>query len=153
MVWVRDKHIATTLRETDQGAACAGICACLSVSYDSFFASKVLKALADASLAPNTLTPALYQWGALMNVCSGVVTDSTFSNTVEDFSRLPGHQSRGRTLPLHEPTTANALACALLEFSKVKQRRFEERDIRRWCWLWLACSCGTVAFGCAGGDR
>lgn len=80
------KHIARTLCETEQGAACAGICACLSLSYDSLFASKVLKALADASLVLDTLTPALSQWEALMNVCAGVVTDSTFSNTVEGFS-------------------------------------------------------------------
>jgi hypothetical protein len=54
-------HVVRTLCETEQGATCTGICACLSVSYDSFFASKVLKSLADSSLAPNTLTSALSQ--------------------------------------------------------------------------------------------
>ena len=55
------KHVVRTLCETEKGATCAGICACLSISYNSFFASKVLKVLANGSLAPNTLTPSLSQ--------------------------------------------------------------------------------------------
>lgn len=49
------KHVVRTLCETEQGATCAAICACLSVSYDPLFASQVLKALADEAMVPGTL--------------------------------------------------------------------------------------------------
>jgi hypothetical protein len=41
------KHIVRLLSETEQGATCAAVCSCLSVSYDPLFGSKVIKALAD----------------------------------------------------------------------------------------------------------
>ena len=65
------KHIVRTLSETEQGATCAAICACLSLSYNNFFCSKVLKSLADQQRAPNSLMPSLSQWAALVNICSG----------------------------------------------------------------------------------
>lgn len=55
------KHVVRTLCETEQGATCAAICACLSVSYDLSLASQVLKALTDEYMTPGTLTPALSQ--------------------------------------------------------------------------------------------
>jgi hypothetical protein len=114
------KHVVRTLCETEQGAACAGICACLSVSYDTFFSSNVPKAMADNCMAPKALTPALSQWGSLMRVCQGSVLNSNFPNTAEGFSRLLVHpQQRGSVPSLHEPTTAQALAGALLELAKV----------------------------------
>lgn len=114
------KHVVRSLCETEQGAACAAMCACLSVSYDTFYASKVLKELADACLTPTTLTPALSQWAALINVCAGAVTDSKFPVLVEGFSSLVGFPSNDRKIrPFQEPTTAKALAGALLELSKV----------------------------------
>lgn len=33
------KHVLKTLCETEQGAACAAMCACLSVSYDTAYSS------------------------------------------------------------------------------------------------------------------
>ena len=114
------KHITRILCETEQGATCVAICACLSVSYDLSFASQVLKAITDKSKTPGALTPALSQWGALMNVCAGAVTDSQFPRLVEGFSRLIGGISQGCTRqPLHMSTTATALAGALLELSRV----------------------------------
>lgn len=40
------KHILRTLCETEQGAACAAMCACLLVSYDTSYSSQVLRELA-----------------------------------------------------------------------------------------------------------
>ena len=114
------KHVLKTLCETEQGAACAAICACLSVSYDTSYSSQVLRELSAQSLTPTTLTPALSQWAALMNVCAGAVTDSQFPTLVEGFSSLVGFPCRGREIrPLQEPTNAKALAGALLELAKV----------------------------------
>ncbi|KAE8444043.1 hypothetical protein EG329_000911 [Mollisiaceae sp. DMI_Dod_QoI] len=114
------KHIVRILCETEQGAACAAISACLSVSYDSFLASQVLKALTDECMAPRSLTPALSQWGALIDICSGAVEDSQFPMLVEGFSRLIGDIDQGpNRRPLHTPTTPKALAGALKELSRV----------------------------------
>jgi len=114
------KPIVRTLCETEQGSACAAICACLSVSYDSSYASQVLKVLADSSPAPKHLTPALPQWAAMFNVCAGAINDSQFPKLVEGFSSLLGHPSRGVEIrALQEPTTATALAGAIQELAKV----------------------------------
>jgi hypothetical protein len=88
------------------------------VSYDKFFCSKVLKALADQQRAPNSLLPSLSQWAALVNICSGAVLGSRFPQLVEVYSRLT--QSCGDAgRQLQEPTSADALAMALSELSKV----------------------------------
>lgn len=113
------KHIVRTLSETEQGATCAAICACLSVSYDKFFCSKVLKALADQQKAPNSLMPSISQWAALANICSGAVLGSRFPQLVEVYSRLTQSYPRGVRHGLQETTSADALASALLELAKV----------------------------------
>jgi hypothetical protein len=114
------KHVVRTLCETEQGATCAAICACLSVSYDPLLACQVLKALTDEYMTPGTLTPALSQWGSLLRVCAGAVGDSQFPMLVEGFSRLVVGTSSGCTRrPLHAATTAKSLAGALKELSKV----------------------------------
>lgn len=116
----RIKHVLKSLCETEQGTACAAICACLSVSYDTSYSSQVLRELSAQSLTPAILTPALSQWAALMNVCAGAVIDSLFPTLVEGFSSLVGFPCRGREIrPLQEPTSAKALAGALLELAKV----------------------------------
>ncbi|KFY33840.1 hypothetical protein V494_07273 [Pseudogymnoascus sp. VKM F-4513 (FW-928)] len=113
------KHIVRTLSETEQGATCAAICACLSVSYDSYFCSKVLKSMADQQKAPNSLMPSLSQWAALINICSGVVSSSRFPHLVEGYSRLTQSYAGDSRHALQETTSADSLARALLELSKV----------------------------------
>lgn len=113
------KHIVRSLSETEQGATCAAICACLSVSYDKFFCSTVLKALADQQRAPNTLMPSISQWVALTNICSGAVLGSRFPQLVEGYSRLMQLYVGDTKYILRGATSANALASALLELAKV----------------------------------
>ncbi|PMD18087.1 hypothetical protein NA56DRAFT_648244 [Hyaloscypha hepaticicola] len=115
------KHVIRTLSETQQGAACAAMCACLSVSYDSLFSSQVLKALADRQIAPETLTPSLSQWAALVSVCSGAVTDSQFPKLVEGMSRLLDSTGKAGRCFLQEPTSVEALSGALGELAKISR--------------------------------
>jgi hypothetical protein len=121
ILWFRFgvKSIVRTLCETEQGAACAAVCACLSVSYDTYFSSQVLRPLADGSSTPRPLTPALSQWAALMNVCAGAVTDSKFPILVQGFSNIFEFRGQNpRILALHEATNAVALANALFVVTK-----------------------------------
>lgn len=114
------KRVVRTLCETEQGATCAAICACLSVSYGSFLASQVLKALTDRSMVPGTLTPALSQWGSLLNVCACAVEASQFPKLVKGFSRLVDNSATGCTRrPLHTAASPKVLAGALLELSRI----------------------------------
>ncbi|KFX93252.1 hypothetical protein V490_04931 [Pseudogymnoascus sp. VKM F-3557] len=112
------KHIVRTLSDTEQGLTCVAMCACLSVSYDKFFCSKVLKAFADQQRAPKSLMPSLSQWAALVNICSGTVSGSQFPRLVEGHARLTQSYGEGRHC-LRGPTSAKALAKALSELSKV----------------------------------
>ena len=90
-----------------------------SRSHDSFLASQGLKALADEYTPPGRLTPALSQWCAFIDFCSGAVEDSQFPMLVEGFSCLAGDTNQGCIRrPLHTPTTAKALAGALKELPR-----------------------------------
>ena len=112
------KHIVRSLCETKQGATCAALCACLRVSYSTEMSARVLSVLCDRLLPSNGLSPALAQWGALIDVCSGALSPSKFPVLVDGFCRLaftdcPPH------LQFQKATTADALAHALVELSKV----------------------------------
>ena len=111
------KHIVRSLCETKQGATCAALCACLRVSYSTEMSARVLSVLCDQMLPSDGLSPALPQWAALIDVCSGTLSPSKFPAMVDGFCRL----AFAPRLPLkyHKATTADALARALAELSKV----------------------------------
>ena len=112
------KHIVRSLCETKQGATCAALCACLRVSYSTEMSARVLSVLCDQLLLSDGLSPAIAQWGALIDVCSGALSPSKFPNTVDGFCRL-AFTDRQRHSQYHKATTADALARALAELSKV----------------------------------
>lgn len=112
------KHIVRSLCETKQGATCAALCACLRVSYGTEMSARVLSVLCDQLLPSDGLSPALPQWAALIDVCSGALSPSKFPVMVDGFRRL-AFTDRQRHLQEHKPTTADALARALAELSKV----------------------------------
>lgn len=112
------KHIVRILCETEYGATCAAICACLSVSYDSFLASQGLKALADEYTPPGRLTPALSQWCAFIDVCSGALKIPNFQCLWKDSLALQVTGTRGIRRPLHTLTTGKALAGVLKELPR-----------------------------------
>ena len=112
------KHIVRSLCETKQGATCAALCACLRVSYSTEISARVLSVLCDQLLPSDGLSPALPQWAALIDVCSGALSPSKFPVMVDGFYRL-AFTDRQRHSQCHKSTTADALARALAELSKV----------------------------------
>lgn len=112
------KHIVRSLCETRQGATCAALCACLRVSYSTEMSARVLLALCDQSLPSDGLSPALPQWVALIDVCSGALSPSKFPVMVDGFCRLAFRDRRPHS-KYNKATTVDALAHALAELSKV----------------------------------
>ena len=112
------KHIVRSLCETKQGATCAALCACLRVSYSTEMSARVLSVLCDQLLPSDGLSPALPQWSALVDVCSGVLSPSKFPVMVDGFCRL-ALPDRGHRSHRYNATTVDALAHALAELSKV----------------------------------
>lgn len=105
--------------ETEQGANLVAISSSLMVSYDCEFSAKVIKALCDKSSMPKRLTPALSQWGALVNLCAPAVISSRFPILVEGFSPLLINnfdKKRGSDV---EATSPSELAAALLELAQI----------------------------------
>ena len=84
------KHPTRTLAETEAGACCVAMCACMMVSYDREYCATVLKMLCGMSSMPDNLVPALSQWAAMADLCAGAVTASKFPVLVEGFCRLFG---------------------------------------------------------------
>ena len=112
------KHIVRSLCETKQGATCAALCACLRVSYSTEMSARVLSELCDQILPSDGLSPALPQWAALIDVCSGALGPSKFPVMVDGFCRLV-FTDRQPHSQYHRATTVDALARALAELSKV----------------------------------
>lgn len=108
------KSIVGSLLETEQGLVCVAICACLSSSYDEYFAAQILSDMAFLRAAPKNLRPSLSQWAALIKVCTGTLAASNFSNLVEGFSRLWWEsQYNGKLEIMRGPTSSKALSNAL----------------------------------------
>ncbi len=112
------KHIVRSLCETKQGATCAALCACLRVSYSTEMSARVLSVLCDQLLPSDGLSPALPQWAALIDVCSGTLSPSKFPVMVDGFCRLALADRRPHS-QCYKATTVDALAHALAELSKV----------------------------------
>ena len=112
------KHIVRSLCETKQGTTCAALCACLRVSYSTEMSARVLSELCDQLLPSDGLSPALPQWAALIDVCSGALSPSKFPVMVDGFCRLAFRDRRPYS-QFHNATTVDALARALAELSKV----------------------------------
>ena len=110
------KHIVRSLCETKQGATSAALCACLRVSYSTEMSARVLSVLCDQLLPSDGLSPALPQWAALLDVCSGALGPSKFPVMVDGFCRLAFTDRQPHS---HNATTVNALAHALAELLKV----------------------------------
>ena len=112
------KHVVRSLCETKQGATCAALCACLRVSYSTEMSARVLSELCDQLVPSDGLSPALPQWAALIDVCSGALSPSKFPVMVDGFCRLAFTDRRPHS-QYHKATTVDALAHAIAELTKV----------------------------------
>jgi hypothetical protein len=84
------KNIVDVLASTDQGAACAALCSCLSECYSVPFSAGVLVEMTKSAGAPEDTTPSLQQWRALINSCAGIFAASNFGIRAEHFMGLDG---------------------------------------------------------------
>ena len=118
------KHVIRTLMETEQGATLVAISSGLMVSYSREFSAAVLKALCDKSMLPENLTPALSQWGALVNLCAPAVIASQFPILVEGFSRLLMSNADKMAPANVAATSPSELAAAIFELAQLSTGRF-----------------------------
>ena len=111
------KHLTRTLAETEAGACCVAMCACMMVSYDREYCARVLRTLCRASSMPEHLAPALAQWAAISDLCAGAVTASKFPVLVEGFCRL--FETEFSRNPFVAATNPDRLAMGLQELVRV----------------------------------
>lgn len=114
------KHIIADLTQTEQGLACVALCFCLTTSYDSFFAAKVLRELWIARIGKHDLAPSLHQWQSLVDVCAGSLSHSKFPRLVEGLARLkPPSDSPAHLRHCHTTTEPQIVAEGLLCLGQV----------------------------------
>jgi len=104
------KSIIKVLAETEHGMACVALCACMSISYDSFYVAEVLRDFCKFREAPPDIIPSIHQWKVLVHICAGSVTDSKFPTLLEGLIRLV--LPRAGVL-FHQPTSPEALTKAI----------------------------------------
>lgn len=112
------KHIVTDLAETEEGLTLVALCAALTSTYDSLFAARVLRELCILCKAPQSFTPALRQWKALVELCAGILTSSHFELVLGGFRRLisSSYITTLNTAPL-------ALAKAVLVLGEISKKK------------------------------
>ncbi|KAF2191922.1 hypothetical protein K469DRAFT_556467, partial [Zopfia rhizophila CBS 207.26] len=120
------KPIVKDLADTEHGMACVALCACMSISYDSFYAAGVLRELCKIRETPPDFLPSIHQWKALVNICAGSVSNSKFPILLEGLIRcvLPHAE-----VSLHQPTSTEALAKAVGAIADVSNGKLENVTI------------------------
>jgi len=113
------KHVIHYLIDTEQGAACAALCAALAHHYPSDHAANVMTALCHERGAPNHLVPSIEQWRSLISVCEGSLAKSKFPWYFDTFTRfLVPEPSKAR-----EPTDAKMMAEALALLGDISKQK------------------------------
>lgn len=87
------KHVLRELGETERGLTLVGPCAALTATYSSLYAAKVARELFVISRTPEDYIPALRQWRILMDLCSGILTTSTFAHVLITMRSLLSNDS------------------------------------------------------------
>ena len=120
------RPVIKDLADTEHGMACVALCACMSISYDSFYAAGVLRELCKIRGTPPDFLPSVHQWKALVDICAGSVSNSKFPILLEGLIRcvLPNAE-----VSLHKPTPTEALARAVGALADVSNGKLENVTI------------------------
>ena len=118
------KHVVVDLSASEEGLTLVGICAALSVTYDNLYSAQVLRDLCHLCKAPESLTPALGQWRALLNICSGILSSGSFSLRLNGFHRLISRQCNYPTFSSQAVMKSSILAGAILTLGQVSKGKF-----------------------------
>lgn len=117
------KQVVNDLAETEEGLTLVALCAALTTTYDSTYSARVLRELFVLQKAPESLTPALRQWKAIVELCSGILTDSHFVLILNGFRRLIVSHSDMPDLKFPQcPTPPTDLAKAILTLARVSSK-------------------------------
>lgn len=116
------KQVVTDLAETEQGLMLVALCASLTTTYDSTYSARVLRELCVLQHAPQSFTPALRQWKAVVEICAGILSSSRFILILNGFRRLMSAQ-RDMPSPRSEtmPTSYANLAAAILALARISK--------------------------------
>ena len=104
------KPIIKDLAETEPGVACVALCACMSISYESFYVAEVLREFCKFQEAPPDIIPSIHQWKVLVHICAGAVSNSKFPNLLAGLRRLV---PRPAGVLFYQPTPTENLAKAI----------------------------------------
>lgn len=116
------KEVVTDLADTEEGLTLVAVCAALSTTYEPLFAAKVLRELCVLCKAPQSFSPALRQWKALVELCAGILGSAHFVMLVNGFRRLISGSSPDTVGSRCTPTTPSALAEAILILARISKR-------------------------------
>ncbi|KAF1944724.1 hypothetical protein EJ02DRAFT_463819 [Clathrospora elynae] len=114
--------ITKELAASEQGMACVALCACMNLSYESFFAAGVLREFCKLLGAPPGLVPSIHQWKTLVDICAGSLYDSKFPVLLEGITR---HVVPVSEKVLSRPTSQEALAKAIAALADVSTGKLD----------------------------
>lgn len=77
-----------TLSRTDEGGSLLALCAALGECFQEDLVAEVLHSLAQSYKAPESLTPSTFEWLALTNACSGLLSATDFPVLAEQLMSM-----------------------------------------------------------------
>ncbi|KAF7513270.1 hypothetical protein GJ744_009691 [Endocarpon pusillum] len=110
------KSLIHDLADTECGMACVALCACMSISYDSFYVAEVLREFCKSLATPSDIVPSVHQWKVLVDMCAGSVSNSKFPTLLEGLIRLIHSRAE---VSFQRPTSREALAKAIRALADV----------------------------------
>lgn len=81
-------HITRSMRESSEGLACLGICACLTEEFSTIIAAKVMRELFLLYDPRAEITPSLRQWSSLVEASEGLLAATEFGLVLHGLTRL-----------------------------------------------------------------
>lgn len=121
------ENLVRSLAKTEEGAVCLALCAALRDCYHEDVAVEVLLELARLTAVPAKYMPSSFEWKALLNACSGVLSTTTFSLRAEQLMSLSQQRERlgafgaleARPSTLRSCSSPRSLAKALFGVARV----------------------------------
>lgn len=112
--------IIRSLATTEEGGCLVVLCAAAAECYQEEHAAGIMWDLVRCHRAPDAFMPSTMQWKALVSVCAGSLSLSTFPKIAEHFMSLDdaGHTARGLSSP-------DTMARALLGIGEVSLGKYE----------------------------
>ena len=124
------QSLVRTLGQTSEGSALLALCAAMGECFQEDLAAEVLYSMARSYKAPESLTPSVSEWLALVKCCSGILSTTEFPMLTEGLMSMIPSEHRFTTGGIDGFPALEKLAAAIMALCKVSRKESTDICIR-----------------------